>query len=535
MTRSARREDGRAVRAGSAAAGALFAILYAAGMPGYGLPGAPFVCLAPMLAFSVSAESAREAARRGLLWGTAGSLALVYWIAYTVAVPGRLGWAAGSIASLAVAAYLGVYVSAGAAAANRLHARFGDGGLFLFPAVWTALEMARSHLLTGFPWLLLGYGLSGGAYLRQGADLAGVYGLGFLLALSAVLLYRAAAEWAAGRRGAAWFWAGVFGAVPAALFAYGLYRDAALRSSPGGPVLVVGIAQGGIDQSVKWEPGYQAATLDIYEGLTQEARGRGAQVVVWPETAAPFFFGWEPALDGRVTAAAAGSGAPLVFGAPWFEPADGGRYYNSVFLLDERGVPRARYDKRRLVPFGEYVPLRRVLFFLRKLTHGEGDFSAGRDPALFPVAGTRAGASVCYEAVFPGVVRDSVLEGAEWLVNLTNDAWFGDTAAPRQHLAMARMRAVEFRRPLVRAANSGISAIIGTRGETLAELGVGRRGVIAAAVNPSRIVTPYAKTGDIFGVSCIIISLLALFTPLRRGRYGIRIDRGTDGRARGPA
>ncbi|MCL5965885.1 MAG: apolipoprotein N-acyltransferase [Deltaproteobacteria bacterium] len=519
----------------SVLAGLLFAVLYPAGMPGYGVPGVPFVCLVPFIAFSVTAEDPRGAARRGFLWGTAASLLLVYWIAYTVAVPGKLGWALGAVAALLVAAYLGIYISVAALAAHRLHRRFGPAGLLVFPAAWTALEMARSYLFTGFPWMLLGYSLSGDGLLRQAADVAGVYGLGFLLAFSSVLLHAGMTLAADRRRAAAATCLASFIAVPALLLGYGAVRDRELRSLPVERRFPVGIAQGGIDQSVKWDPARQAKTLAIYAALTREARGKGADVIVWPETAAPFFFGWEPPLDRRVEAAAVEAGAPLVFGAPWFDPADGGKYYNSVFLLDGRGIPLARYDKRHLVPFGEYIPMKTVLFFLRKLTHGEEDFSAGRGPALFPVKGTWAGASVCYEAVFPAVIRDSVREGAEWLINVTNDAWFGDTAAPRQHLAMARMRAVEFRRPLVRAANSGISAVVGIRGEILAELGVGRRGTIVAPVAPCRIDTFYAKTGEAFGVSCIIISALALLTPLRRGRDGIRTDRGTHRRARGTA
>lgn len=510
---------------GGAAAGVVFAILYPAGMPGYGVPFVPFVALVPLLYLGVSAPSGRAAMQRGFLWGTAASAFLVYWIAYTVAVPGRLGWAAGCGAALCVSAYLGIYVSAAALAAFRLHERFGLPGLFLFPAAWTALETARSRLFTGFPWMLLGYGLSSDDRLRQGADVAGVLGLGFFLSLCSVLAFAGLTLAAKRRRRAAAFCLAGFAAVVAALFGYGVFRERQLGALPAEGAFVAAVAQGAIDQSVKWNPAYQEQTLRIYGELTRRARECGAEVIVWPETAAPFFFGWEPRLDQRVESIAAQAGVPLVFGAPWFDPASGGRYYNSVFLLDRRGVPAGRYDKRRLVPFGEYVPLRRVLFFLRKLTHGDEDFSAGKGPALFTVGATRAGALVCYEAVFPEIVREGVLEGAQWLVNVTNDAWFGDTAAPRQHLAMARMRAVEFRRPLVRAANSGISAVVGIRGEILAQLDVGRRGVVWARVVPCAVSTPYGKAGDIFGISCIIISALALLIPVRRKNDGFGIDR----------
>jgi len=503
--------------------GALFVLSYALGTPGYDVPGLPFVCLAPFLALTAVAPSVRDAAWRGWLAGTAATIPLYYWIAYTVAVMGKLGWLTGGVAALLVSAYIGAYFSAAGAAARRLAGRFGGKGLWAFPLVWVGLELARSYLLTGFPWMLLGYALSGNPLLRQAADLAGVLGLSFLLALSGVSLYLAASSFSerAWRKGIC----RAFPAAAAVLFlsAYGAGSLAGRGTgAPAAPPLKVAIAQGGIDQSAKWEPWNQDATLSVYEELTLAARVAGAQVVVWPETAAPFHYGWEARLSRRLEGIAARGGIPLIFGSPWYDPAEGGKYYNSVFHMDARGVVEARYDKRHLVPFGEYIPLRRVLFFLKKLTVGEADFTAGTYPALFTVAGWPVGATVCYEAIFPAILRDGVIAGAGWLVNVTNDAWFGDTAAPRQHLAMARLRCVEFRRPMVRAANSGISAVIDANGDIVASLGLFRRGVVSAEIRPGSGRTPYAKMGDLFGISCSIIAALTLIFPLR-GTHGIRM------------
>jgi len=504
--------------------GALFVLSYALGTPGYDVPGLPFVCLAPFLALAASARSARQAAFRGWIAGTAGSVPLYYWIAYTIAVQGSLGWALGALAAFLVSAYIGAYFSVAAAAARHLESRFGERGLWLFPFVWTAVEMARSYLFTGFPWMLLGYTLAGSATLRQAADLAGVHGLSFLLALSSVSVHLA------GRRLRDRFPAKA--AIPlvpgiAAILFLVLYGRSGSPNPAGSanriPEVTVAIAQGGIDQSVKWSPGNQLATLGIYGELTRTAREAGAQVVVWPETAAPFFYGWEAGLSRRLEAVAVGGGIPILFGAPWYDPEGGGKFYNSVFQMDARGVVLGRYDKRHLVPFGEYIPLRSVLFFLEKLTPGGGDFSTGTSPALFKVHGQPVAASICYEALFPALIREGVLEGATWLVNVTNDAWFGDTVAPHQHLAMARMRCVEFRRPMVRAANSGISAVVDADGGIAASLGLFRRGVLVAAVRPATFDTVYAKTGEIFGISCSILTIFAFIFPLR-GSHGIRMD-----------
>ncbi|HWS15499.1 MAG TPA: apolipoprotein N-acyltransferase [Candidatus Methylomirabilis sp.] len=502
--------------------GGLFVLSYVLGTPGYDVPGLPFFCLAPFLSLAVSSSSVRQAAWRGWIAGTAASVPLYYWIAYTIAVQGKLGWALGGLAAFLVSAYVGAYFSAAAAAARRLEDRFGRNGLWLFPAVWVAVEMARSHLFTGFPWMLLGYSVSGSTTLRQAADLAGISGLSFLLALSGVSVYLAGKRISEGS-----FPMAAIPLIPGAaaflflvLYGRAVFTEPAV-STASSPEVKVGIAQGGIDQSVKWDPGNQRSTLEIYGELTRSARDAGAQVVVWPETAAPFFYGWEADLSRRLDAIAVSGGIPIVFGAVWYDPAGGGTYFNSVFHMDARGVVLGRYDKRHLVPFGEYIPLRSVLFFLRKLTAGEGDFSAGTHPALFRVVGRPVAASVCYEALFPGLIRDGVRGGAEWLVNVTNDAWFGDTVAPYQHLAMARMRCVEFRRPMVRAANSGISAVIDAGGSVASSLGLFRRAVLVSAVRPATGETVYAKTGEIFGISCIIITILAFIFPLR-GLHGIR-------------
>jgi len=510
--------------------GTLFVLSYALGTPGYDVPALPFVCLAPFLALTAEAPTVRRAAWRGWVAGTAGSLPLYYWVAHTVAVKGKQGWPLGGLAAFLVSAYIGAYFSVAGAAARRLAARYGGKGLWAFPLAWVGLELARSYLFSGFPWMLLGYALAGSPQLRQAAELAGVSGLSFLLALSGVSAYLSSSALA----GRAWG-RGVLHATPAVaaaafLLAYGAASPAAREpASPAIPPLVVGIAQGGIDQAVKWDPGNQERTLDVYEELTIRARDSGAQVVVWPETAAPFFYGWEAGLSRRLDGIAARAGVPLLFGAPWYDPAEGGKVYNSVFHMDGKGVVMGRYDKRHLVPFGEYVPLPRILFFLKKLTAGAKDFSSGTGPALFLVGGSRVGASVCYEAIFPPVLRDGVAAGAGILVNVTNDSWFGDTVAPWQHLAMARMRCVEFRRPMVRAANSGVSAFIDSRGEVVASLGLFRRGVATAEVRPGSGSTPYEKSGEFFGISCSIIAALTLVFPLR-GPHGIRMagreDRG---------
>jgi apolipoprotein N-acyltransferase len=511
-------------RAVPASLAMLFAVSYALGMPGYDIPALPFICWTPFFALCIGAAGSRQAAARGLFAGTGANLLLFYWIAYTVAVPGKLGWALGGLSAILVSAVMGLYFCAGGYFAHRLVRRFGNAGLWVFPVAWTGLEYARSILLSGFPWMLYGYSVAGSPTLMQAADLAGVYGLGFLLAAVNVCLYIAAGHVSRGQYRIAAASAAGIAAIIAFLAIYGSHRLGEWRGLPPGSAIRVGIAQGGIDQNRKWDPNFQDETISIYGRLSREARSKGAGIIVWPETAAPFFYGWEREFSIEIDRIARDAGVPLIFGSVWFSPSEGGKYYNSVFYLDAEGVPQGRYDKRHLVPFGEYVPLKSLLFFVKKLTAGGEDFSSGTSPRLFPIGGGLAGASVCYEAVFPGIIRESVLSGSQWLVNVTNDAWFGDTVAPRQHLAMARMRCAEFRRPMVRAANSGISALIDSTGTATGTVGLFRAGVLVGDIAPRKGMTAYAKTGEIFAISCTIITFLILIVSLR-GPDGVRTAR----------
>ncbi len=508
--------------------GLAFVLGYPLGMPGYGIPGLPFVSLIPLLALSASALTPGEAARRGFAAGILANILIYYWIAWTVAVPGNLGWLLGAACALFVSAFVAGFIAGICAVHNYCIQRSGPDALWAFPVFWTLFEVARTHLFSGFPWMLLGYSLADSAVLRQAADLTGTIGLGFLIVLVNVAGYRALTAIVERNWRALAFSILVAAVIPLSLVGYGNLR---LRPDPGrnAPFLRVGIAQGGIDQNRKWDPANQEATIAIYRDLTVEAVAKGARVVVWPETAAPFFYGWESALTALVDNVAGTTRTPIVFGAPWFNPEGGGRYYNSVFHLDARGIPVGRYDKQHLVPFGEYVPLRRLLPFINKLTAGEEDFSRGVAPSLFIIDNTAAAASVCYEAVFPAIIRESVLAGAGWLINVTNDAWFGDTVAPLQHLAMARMRAVELRRPMVRAANSGISAVIDSRGEIIRSLGLSRKGVVVADITPGVGLTPFAKSGELFGFSCTIIGFLTFLFALR-GPHGNRNSGGANNR-----
>ncbi|MBF0273405.1 MAG: apolipoprotein N-acyltransferase [Magnetococcales bacterium] len=369
-------------------------------------------------------------------------------------------------------------------------------------ALWVVTEWLRAHVFSGFPWNLIGYVWDGAEPVVQIADLGGVYllsGLTLFLAGMVTLLTRPAAwrRWpmpvfavvvSAGVVGSAWF--------------YGqerLQELASARSSAGAPQeMRVALVQGNIAQDLKWEPARQKEWLNRYLDLTA-ALERSVDLVVWPETAAAFFLQAAPRELDAIVAVSRGLNAPILTGAPMADK-DAQRewsFFNSMVLIggQESGDFLHRYDKHHLVPFGEYIPFRSLVpKSMHKLTHGAKDFSSGPGPALLEWGMGALGPLICYEVIFPDEVRELAHKGARWLINVTNDGWFGESAKP-QHLAMARMRAVENRLPMIRVANSGISAVFDAVGRELGRIPSNVQGAMVVAVPPGEGESLWSRHG----------------------------------------
>jgi apolipoprotein N-acyltransferase len=275
--------------------------------------------------------------------------------------------------------------------------------------------------------------------------------------------------------------------------------------------------QGNIPQAVKWDAAFRAQTFEIYGQLTRAA-APGSRLIVWPEAAVPAYLRFEPGAMTWLTDLAASVRVPLLVGAPDAEP-DGrrARYLNSAFLVDAAGL-RGRYDKMHLVPFGEYVPLKRLLFFVEAIAAEIGDFTPGREATLFQLEGTPFGTVICYEVIFPDLFRRFVGGGASFMTNITNDAWFGDSGGPLQHLQMVPLRAVENRVAIVRAANTGVSALVLPSGAIQSTLPLGARGTLRADVPLRQGETFYTRFGDVFALACAALTGAALLGGLAAGR-----------------
>jgi apolipoprotein N-acyltransferase len=488
-----------------------FAMHLAFPRPGWDLLG--WVALAPVLALAGSARTPRRALLEGWVAGIAFFLPLLRWLTHTMTTFSPMPMPVAILVILALAGYLGLFWGGVAWALAWLRARLGAWTFWLAPALWVTGELLRTYLLGGFPWGLLGYIPSSRLLVIQIAAWTGVFGVSALL----VLVNTALAWIALERRGPPAVAA--LGVAVAALAGTLLVGRAHLAPFDA-PTVRVAAVQGNIPQAVKWDAGFKAETLRIYGELTRTA-APGSQLVVWPEAAVPSYARFEPATMRWLTDLASQVRVPLLVGVPDAE-TDGGRvrYLNSAFFLDSSGL-RGRYDKMHLVPFGEYVPLKRLLFFVEAIAAEIGDFTPGRQVAIFPMEGSPFGTVVCYEVIFPGLFRRFVAEGASFMTNITNDAWFGDSGGPLQHLQMVPLRAVENDIAIVRAANTGVSALVLPSGRIQSVLPLGTRGTLTGDVPLRRATTFYTRFGDVFAYACAAVSAGALAAGVAAGRRAV--------------
>lgn len=412
---------------------------------------------------------------------------VLYWLNIVMVTFGHLHPLLSFFCYLILVAYLSLFFAVATWGTAFLQRRLKLSSALTFPILWVALEYLRAHALTGFPWALWGYSQQSWLQVIQSVDLLGVYGISYLLALvniTIALVIGALREHRIVPRIAVTFAILLF----AANLLYGYF---ALQNNPAqrDRTLVTTLVQGNIDQSIKWDPTFIHETVDRYRDLSlAAAREFKSELIVWPESATPFYFQDQSPLREEVRQVAVNSQAALIFGSPAYEKREDGRWHflNSAFLLGAKGETLGRGDKVHLVPFGEYVPLKNIFPFVNKLVEGIGDFSAGSIQPM-QMGATRIGLLVCYEGIFPELARAYVNQGSDLLVNVTNDAWYGYSSAPFQHLAMARFRAIENRIWLVRAANTGISAFVDPTGRiggatpifvtlsTTAKVGLGSR------------------------------------------------------------
>jgi apolipoprotein N-acyltransferase len=496
--------------------GSMLALSY----PGPAFSIFAWTAFVPLL-IAIYDKSPRETFKLAFIAGFTSYVAIFYWLNIVMTTYGKLPIFLSISLSLLMAAYLALFV-ASCFSLSVLALNAGISMPVTLPLFWVSFEYLRAYLMTGFPWALLGYTQYRTLPLIQLTDITGVYGLSFIILFVNVLVYELW-RWVTGS-GRAHYPAKTT-IVAAFLLTLSLgYGFVRLNSIDSGKEIKVALAQGNISQDVKWNPSFQEGTVAIYERLTRKAAGTGTDLVVWPESSLPFFFQKEGGYSKRVSMLAKELNTYLIVSSPVLEYEDGReRLLNSAFLISSDGTSVGRSDKIHLVPFGEYVPLARILPFVTKMVQGIGDFSPGKTVAPLVAPFGKLGILVCFEGIFPEISREYVRNGAGLLVNITNDAWFGDSSAPYQHLSMTVFRAVENRVPLVRSANTGITAFIDSRGHVQGMTRLFREALLTGSIRMGSDLTFYTRFGDVFAWGCCVTSLavIGLIILKRRREFGI--------------
>jgi apolipoprotein N-acyltransferase len=494
--------------------------------PRYDLGLLAWVALIPLHIALDGLSRRRQAFWLGWLAGIICSTGIMSWVVTAMHTYGKVPLVFSYGIMLLLTAYLGLYVgiySAGVVWFRMLMPRYG---LFAAPCLWVTLELLRTYVLSGLPWSLLGYSQYRQLDMIQIADHLGVYGVSFLIVLTNVALaelYLWLMPLFRGFRPARLPWELVTTAAMLVglswAYSTSLITSEAMEGSKA--ALQVGVVQPNIDQAVKWDQAFREETLQRYDRLT-ESFGYGVDLVVWPEAATPFIYEREPVYQLQLVAMANRVSAPLLFGSPAvrFDPERKPFLLNSAYLLSPDGELLGRYDKQHLVPFGEYIPLKSsLLFFLEKMVEGIGDFQAGPGPTILsfqlkesqggtPARRVKFGVVICYEVIFPDLVRRIASSGAEFLVTITNDAWFGDSSAPAQHFSMVVFRSVENHLAFARAANTGISGFIDPFGRIIVASPTFTQTALQAEIPVRQTKTFYSRHGDVFAYGCVLISLL---------------------------
>jgi apolipoprotein N-acyltransferase len=500
-------------------------VLHALAFPPWNQPLAAWVALAPLL-LALRQKTPGRALLLGFVWGTGSIWAQGYWvplgISYYYDQPLLFGLLFSLMASIV---FYGSYAALFALAASRLPI-----GWSAFPRacglamVFVTAEWARASLLTGDPWLLLGYALVPGLGFAQIADLGGVYILTFFLVLANGALVEC---WVGFPQRSGVRLKEALSTLALAVLIPGVYGVWRLLD----PVVAtetvpIAIVQTNQDLGSHWQEEFYGRGLRDYFALSEKAIGAGAEFLVWPEGSVNFFVADDPNYRNAVESKVSAWDVDLILGGPFREPAlaGGESYRNSAFYLTPEDGLVDRYDKHRLLPFGEYFPLQ-MIHLLRRFERVRS-FTPGEGPSWVDTDRGRMAISICFEAIFPDEVRRQMNDGAQLLVNLSNDAWLGPGAGPAQHLLMVRLRAIENRTWVVRATPTGISALINPYGSVERQLARGEAGFLGGEVGLLSVVTPYQRYGDVFALFCAMGSGLFLVADRFRWRRFWNSSRG---------
>ena len=500
---------------------ALSGLLLALSFPKFGHPACAWIALVPLF-LALSGWTGRPGPLpgttplRGIALGLVASLVFfcgtLYWTGPVLVTFGGLPALLGVVSVLLLSIYLGLYNAVGTAALGVILKRHGRAGLWLAPAAWVSGEYLRGTLLSGFQWVVLGDSQVDVLPVAQLASVGGVYAVSLFVAfVNAALAYALLATARARMRTIA-------GAVVALVLVgvWGTWRVADGSLTRAGAPIRIGLIQGNVEQKAKWDPTQARRIFTTYIAMTRDAVRRGAQYVIWPESATPFMFEEDAGGGQALRGLAREVQVPIQFGSDQMERGATPHLYNAAFLLAPDCTTSAGYRTMQLVPFGEFIPLQHWISFLSPLVGGLATFAAGESVTMLPVAGHQASTAICYEVIFPHLAREAVARGSELLTTITNDAWYGTTSAPYQHFALASMRAIEQGRYLVRAANTGISGAVDPYGRVVEKSAIFEQTGMVVDVRFLQGRTIYSRIGDVAAYASLAVTVLALVMFRRR-------------------
>ncbi|MFA5905345.1 MAG: apolipoprotein N-acyltransferase [Desulfobacula sp.] len=481
-------------------------ILLTLSFPKAGVPYLAFFALIPWLLMLPSLDT-RQSFFSGFIAGFFHFITLIYWIIPTIHIYGGLHLILAGATLILLCFYLALYPALFAFLLKKLR----PGSIYtplLAACLWTGLEYIRTYAFTGFSWGSLGYSQYSNLLFIQIADLSGVYGISFLIVLINYLFADLFIISKKAKEAKRPFIAILFTVtlVSSAIY-YGHVRLATIESlmiSAQKPVIAV--VQGNIEQDLKWSAEFKNKTVEKYLLLSKTTLKDEPELIIWPETALPFYYGYERELSNLVDQCVRESKTNFLIGSPAFKADEKETlYYNRAFMLNRFSIVTATYDKNHLVPFGEYVPFGKYLTFLGKITAQAGNFSTGDKTFVpLPFKEYKTGVLICFESLFPHIASGFVKNGADILTAITNDAWFGRTSAPMQHFSMAVFRAVENRRSVARAANTGISGFIDPTGRILETTALFTDRAITRQIPVLTLMSFYTRYGDIFAISAMV-------------------------------
>jgi apolipoprotein N-acyltransferase len=499
--------------------------------PRFNIEPLAWVAMVPLLT-AIREKSAIHSLLLGWITGGVYFFGLLRWVVNAVSNYGNLSLPLSYLLLMLMVITLGFYIAIFTLLLNSISIRIKSDLIRWLspPLIWTSIELVRERIpLIGFPWGSLGYSQFKIPSIVQFADITGVYGISFLIVLINSTIYLIIED--------KWLESRVMDSqvkrrispyriiIPSLIIlilcvSYGLWKINIHKSMPSIPSMPspttsvrVGLIQGNIEQGEKWVHSYQEKTFNIYKDMTLAASRNGMDMIIWPETAAPFYFQRDRRYQQEIFDITKEGGSYLLFGSlsdKYY--SDRVHMFNSAFLVSPDSIILGKYDKIHLVPFGEYVPFHIFLPFVDKMVEGgRGDFEEGDDYTVMTIPGGRFGVLICYEVIFPDLVRRFVKNGAQFMVNITNDAWYGRSAAPYQHISMVTFRAIENRVPIVRAANTGISGIIDPTGRIVEETDIFVRTSIYGNISPKVTGDTFFTTyGDIFAYICLFMTMVLL-------------------------